>query len=480
MAIGLTWGVLGLVVAWGTWGIRGQVRSQIVARDGQVLLAMARSQAGIGGVEGAGEGEGDLAAELREDPWAVFMHIGGREGIVAGWLFNEDGEVQTTLPASVRDTAIPADARASLASGQSFARFLPAVPMAAVFLDPEIFGRRGWEGAVFPVVEVYVPLRGASDGSEGGVAGFLIDGRGVAREFRRLDRQLLLQGAGVQGFAMAITGMTLGMAFRRLNRAHRLLEARTEDLQRANRELSRSARIAALGAVTAHLIHGLRSPVTGLQSFVASRADGGADGAADWEEARAATQRMQALIQDVVRVIRDPEVEAGYEVPWEEIGGLVLERARPMADRRGVGLVFEGGSGRLMDGRGAGLLSLMLGNLVENAVEASPRGGVVTLRMVEAGEVMGVEVVDQGCGIRPEARARLFQPQPSSKEGGSGLGLAITRQMALALGGEVRLVRTDEGGTQFRVELPLAAGSGGRDGVMPAGAAGPGVGEDLG
>jgi signal transduction histidine kinase len=295
----------------------------------------------------------------------------------------------------------------------------------------------------------------------------------VAREFARLDGRLLWQAGLVLVGALAITGSALGWAFRRLDLSNRLLARRTEDLQRANQELARSARIASLGAVTAHLIHGLKNPVTGLQSFVASRPDAGAADDEAWRDALAATRRMQGLIDHVVGVLREHESDLAYEVSLREVGEAVLGRVHAFAQARNVRLALEGNPSVTVDNRTSGLLALLLTNLMENGIEATPGGRQVTLRLGTDGDRYYAEVADEGTGLAPEVRGRLFQPQRSTKEGGSGLGLAITRQLALALGGEVRLLSTAADGTVFRAELPRdALGAPTAAGV---GSAGPGA-----
>jgi signal transduction histidine kinase len=448
LAIGLTWLVLGLLVALGAAQLRGEIRHQIESRDGQVLSEMARMEAGAAD---------DSDADLDEDPMLVFMKIAGWEGTVAAWMLDSSGTVASVLPLAVEVPPMPREALAPLSQGRPYSRFIPSMRLSDVFMSTNLLDA-ALASVAIPVVEVYVPLRGATAGVAGGVAGFLIEAQSLADQFRRLDRQLIGQAVGVLGVAMGITGVTLGLVFRRLARAHRLLERRTEDLLRANQDLSRSARIAALGAVTAHLVHGLKNPVSGLQTYVASRgADGGGNGD-EWREAQAAAQRMQTLIHDVVRVIREQETDLAYEVPLREVGEAVMARARPSAERRGVRLLQEGVADRDLDNRTSGLLALMLGNLVENAIEATPEGGCVRLHLCDEAGATICEVADEGPGIPAEAQGRLFQPQPSTKEGGSGLGLAITRQLALALGGDVRLLRTDRNGSTFRVELPQDPG----------------------
>ncbi len=447
LAIGLTWLVLGLLVSLGAVELRTQIRRQIESRDGQILSEMARMQ---GGEAGSKE---DWDEDLDEDPMMVFMKITGWEGTVAAWMLDASGTVASVLPLSVEVPPMPREAQALLREGRPFSRFIPSMRLSDVFLSTNLLEAATGPTAI-PVLEVYVPLRGETQGVAGGVAGFLIEAQSLSDQFRQLDRQLLGQALAALGVAMGITGVTLGWVFRRLARAHRLLERRTEDLLRANRDLSRSARIAALGAVTAHLVHGLKNPVSGLQTFVASRSADGAANGEEWREAQAATQRMQTLIHDVVRVIREQDADLAYEVPLREVGEAVVMRARPSAERRGVRLTQDGSGDRELDNRTSGLLALMLGNLVENAIEATPEGGCVRLHLCDEAGVTVCEVVDEGSGIGPEAQRRLFQPQPSTKEGGSGLGLAITRQLALALGGDVRLLKTDRHGSTFRVELP--------------------------
>jgi signal transduction histidine kinase len=223
--------------------------------------------------------------------------------------------------------------------------------------------------------------------------------------------------------------------------------------------------VSALGAVTAHLIHGLRNPVSGLQSFVATGSEpGGADPGA-WEDARLATGRMQALIEQVVRVLREHESDLAYQVSPRELAEAVFQRVRRAADARGVALVLEGNPAGMVDNRRSGLLALILTNLVENGIDASGRGGTVALRLASTPDGLAIEVSDTGPGLGREARERLFQPQRSTKEGGSGLGLAITHQLALALGGRVGLLSTGSDGTVFRVDLPVDQSASGSSGA---------------
>jgi signal transduction histidine kinase len=96
--------------------------------------------------------------------------------------------------------------------------------------------------------------------------------------------------------------------------------------------------------------------------------------------------------------------------------------------------------------------------LVENAIQASPRNGVVCLEVEPFDRGLRCEVTDQGPGLSEAALKHLFVAGRGSRPGGHGLGLAISHQLARHLGGEVRLGRTGCTGSTFVLELPEVVG----------------------
>jgi len=160
-----------------------------------------------------------------------------------------------------------------------------------------------------------VPLHTTADGPLLGIAQFLIEGHSLAGEFARLDRHLVYQSVIAFLAGSGLLTVSLGWAFRRLRQANQVLAERTATLLRANQELALVAKTSALGAVTSHLIHGLKSPLAGLRHFVA-RAESGSntESASDWQQAIASTQRMQALIGQIVNVLREEETGTRYEL----------------------------------------------------------------------------------------------------------------------------------------------------------------------
>jgi signal transduction histidine kinase len=95
-------------------------------------------------------------------------------------------------------------------------------------------------------------------------------------------------------------------------------------------------------------------------------------------------------------------------------------------------------------------------NLIKNAIEALGPGGRVTVATGTAAGRAYIEVVDDGPGLDPDARANLFRAFTTTKgAGGSGLGLAVSRRLARGLGGDLEHMPS-EAGTRWRLTLASA------------------------
>ncbi|MHB1310222.1 MAG: sensor histidine kinase [Limisphaerales bacterium] len=450
-AILITLTALVAIVVLGRHQLLAQMRGQIIGRDALILHALAQQEQ-ESGRDAVGEGEGlDLSDVLAQ--YELLLRISGLSNIIAARLFDARGEFVAGVPVGVRETAIDPATLSRLAGFEPTSEFRSDAPWQDLFPAPTGEGvpeprRLSWVEASIPLV--------AEGGQElEGIAQFILEGVSVEREFALLEARLNRQTWLMLGGGGGLVGLALAWAFRRLERANRLLAARTADLQRANVGLAQTAKVAALGAVTAHLVHSLRNPVAGLNSFMAARQEeggGGDDG--EWHEAMNATRRLQDLIQQVTQVIQESQEGVAYEASIEEIGQQVLTQVRSLASAREVRAELEVKGRGVLDNRVAGLLRLILINLVENAIEASPSGGRVELILGSESGSLVFEVRDQGTGIPEPVRRRLFEPVTSTKEGGSGIGLAISRQLAQHLDANLELVTTSTAGTVFRLRLP--------------------------
>ena len=97
-------------------------------------------------------------------------------------------------------------------------------------------------------------------------------------------------------------------------------------------------------------------------------------------------------------------------------------------------------------------------NLLTNAIRFTPEHGRITVRATELLDDIQVEVEDDGCGMAPEVRARVFerfyQGDSSRSNEGNGLGLALVKRVVELSGGSVTVESSPGSGSTFRVRLP--------------------------
>jgi signal transduction histidine kinase len=446
LVLGLSLAILAGAILALTWQVRGRIREQIVGRDGEVLHAVAL-------MEYANDVQAGLAGPTT-DPGSqlgVVLKSAELKGVLGVRLFDPAGRLVETFPPDLRDGRLLPTDLPRLQSLRPACRFHPAVQLSGLFLPVKTASPQ--PDPFVPLLEVIVPLHTADNPRLAGIAQFLIEGQGIAADYARLDRHLALQGLGAFAAGGGLLAAALGWAFRRLRRAQRLLSERTEDLARANQELALAAKTSALGTVMAHLLHDLKNPLAGLQSFVSLHGAEAANGAGpDWQQAAASTRRMQDMINQVVSVLREEQTGVRYEVTLAELADIVAGRVRPLAREAGVTFQLDLKAETTLPNRVAHLAALILVNLLQNAVQATPRGKTVALSASRAAEHFVLDVADEGPGF-PSSQTP-FVPCRSGKEGGSGVGLALSKQLALHLGAELELWRSSPQGCIFRLALP--------------------------
>jgi signal transduction histidine kinase len=181
-------------------------------------------------------------------------------------------------------------------------------------------------------------------------------------------------------------------------------------------------------------------------------------------------RRMGELIDGLLTLAR---AHAGFPIPLAQPVSLneavtdALQRWQPLASERGVRLVL-----RLPPADGEApvptvlgdseLLSLMVGNLIRNAIRYSPEAGTVEIELDLRGTDATIFVRDRGPGIPGGLHERVFEPffrvsKHAGQNDGAGLGLSIAKGIAELHQGRIEASNRADGGCEFRIDLPLVA-----------------------
>ena len=374
---------------------------------------------------------------------AVDRALAGAGGIPASGVLDAQGFVAVfaagegrVWPHEALETDLAASWRSLLPDDGSFLLAAPvdSRPRAGDFAREQV------EGEV-----VGTPL--AAAGLGGGLRLLLVDASPYARAFAR-RQGLLLAAAAVLAAAL------VALAF-----AGRRMMLRQAELERMRAEF------------LAGVSHELRTPAASLVLLADNLADGRVSDEGRRAEYYAAmrrdAQRLQRLVGDVLDVSRMERgafrVRPVRLAPGPLVEGFVEDQRARLHD---AGLELEVDvADELPDvALDGGAVERALGNLLENARKYASGGSRVLVRVSADSRWLRIEVADDGPGVPPEWRERIFErylraPSSETLSAGAGLGLTLVRETVVAHGGSVEVEAVIPTGACFVLRLPLENGS---------------------
>lgn len=233
-----------------------------------------------------------------------------------------------------------------------------------------------------------------------------------------------------------------------------------ESLQRANADLIRQERLAAVARLSSSLVHDLRNPLAAIYAGSEMLAEG------DLTPARVqrlatnihrASMQIKSMLDELLEVRRGGHGEVENCSARELIDG-AWEFLSTRADLSGVRLETEIDPGLIISVQRTRMQRVFM-NLFANSIEAMPEGGIITVRASVDDRHVLIHVEDSGCGIAPEVREKLFEPFVTGrKKNGMGLGLALARQTVADNGGELWSDAAVLKGARFCLRLPNGHG----------------------
>jgi signal transduction histidine kinase len=143
---------------------------------------------------------------------------------------------------------------------------------------------------------------------------------------------------------------------------------------------------------------------------------------------------IQTLFDDLIPIIEEMARQSGRQFQWQIPSNLPI---------------INGHIGRLRQ-------SIL--NLLANAFEATPEGGIISLKVIakeQAGGALQISIKDSGVGIPLAEMEKIFEPFYTTKSSGLGLGLTICREIIERHNGTIQVASLPGEGTEFRIELPI-------------------------
>lgn len=233
---------------------------------------------------------------------------------------------------------------------------------------------------------------------------------------------------------------------------------RTRELEASQAQVLHQEKMAGFGLLAAGIAHEVGNPLTSISSVVQILEARGTD---DYTREKLGLvtgqlSRIQGTLRELVTFSRPASDQRGP-----------VSVAEVIAEALNIAKYYRGGKSRqivaeipdavpLVDGIRDQLVQVVF-NLVLNAIDATGKGGLIAVTATREPDSVVIAVQDNGSGIDPATRDRLFQPYVTTKRHGTGLGLFVTRKMIDDHRGRIECESEPGRGTTFRVFLPAPA-----------------------
>lgn len=242
------------------------------------------------------------------------------------------------------------------------------------------------------------------------------------------------------------------------------LAAVNERLSIAQRDILRQQRLAVLGQLVATIAHKIGTPLTAISGHLQLLQEDPHLSQEVLERVRTMlkqTDRLTVSIQDLLTFTRTPSISV-EQVSLPQLIDQSLLLFRPLLQEHGIQGLTHFAPDLLPVQGDAFHLQEAINNIIDNAIDAMPNGGQLTIQarnaedVPQAGPEVMVDIQDSGPGIPPEYTEKIFEPFFTTKSVGSGtgLGLAITTEIIQLHKGHITVHSKEGQGTRFLIRLP--------------------------
>jgi PAS domain S-box-containing protein len=237
----------------------------------------------------------------------------------------------------------------------------------------------------------------------------------------------------------------------------KLVERRTDQLRQTQVKLVKSERLAAIGELAAMVGHDLRNPLTGIMgaAYYLKTKHGAELGVKGKEMLRSienAIDYSNKIVNDLLEYSRDLKLDLAEVTPK-----VVLKNARSLLEvPRKIQVIDATKNAPIVKADKEKMCRVFV-NLIRNAVDAMPEGGILTVKSREVKGMLQIDFKDTGAGMTEETLKELKQGIPlfTTKAKGMGFGLPICRRITEAHGGKISIESKLGKGTTVSVAIPV-------------------------
>lgn len=222
-------------------------------------------------------------------------------------------------------------------------------------------------------------------------------------------------------------------------------------------QLSRAKRLSAKGEMAAALAHQIRTPLASAILYLSNLSNKQLDNTARekfTEKSLARLNYLEKLIEDMLLFARGGNFETQKFSLLQLINGL-KQQIKPQLDQNQFRFIVDPDitDSQIMVNPEA-MISAMH-NLVDNAIEACGRGGMMLLSTQTDGQMVRISLTDNGTGIPAGIQETLFEPFVTTRVTGTGLGLSVVQSVIRSHGGSITVDNVEPHGARFVIILPI-------------------------
>lgn len=228
------------------------------------------------------------------------------------------------------------------------------------------------------------------------------------------------------------------------------------EIRSLEEQVRRAERLSAVGIMASGIAHEIRNPLGIIKTISENIREEGCKCHPGIQEGLEIIEEEIARANRVIAELLNFARPAPYQ--WEQIDVAdlvedVIQTTRAVAANNTVKIIVVGSSGFLRGDREK--LKQALLNLVLNAIQVQPQGGLVKISLAEFSSDIEIKIIDEGPGIEPDIADKIFDPFFTAREGGTGLGLAVTHRIVEEHGGTIRVQSPPGQGAAFILNLPM-------------------------